>query len=147
MGVDQPESVGKKVDEAWKEQVTREKSRDTAPPREGKEGILRGQPQPARPTDKTERRPRGGAGSGAGPDFSFLLSSLSMQAMMALGELTPPGMNEPQADLEQARTLIDLLGVLEEKTRGNLTPEESSLLENILYELRMRYVTKTGGAG
>jgi hypothetical protein len=65
-----------------------------------------------------------------------------MQALAALGELPYPGSNEPQKDLEQARTLIDILGILQEKTRGNLTVEEERLLEGLLYDLRMRYLTE-----
>jgi hypothetical protein len=68
-----------------------------------------------------------------------------MQALMALGEVPNPATGQPQADLEQARYLIDILGMLQEKTHGNLTSEESTLLEDLLYELRMKYVAQTGG--
>ena len=63
-----------------------------------------------------------------------------MQALIALGEMPHPATNQPHPDPEQARYLIDLLGMLQEKTKGNLNPEEANLLENILYELRMKYV-------
>ncbi len=65
---------------------------------------------------------------------------------MALGEVPNPATGEPHADLEQARYLIDILGMLQEKTHGNLTAEESVLLEDLLYELRMKYVAQTGGS-
>ncbi len=76
------------------------------------------------------------------PNFAVFLSSLSMQAMMALGELPIPGTNQRREDLEQARYLIDTLGLLQQKTQGNLTPEETQFLDNALYELRMRYTQR-----
>jgi len=78
-------------------------------------------------------------------DFNLFLSSLSMQAMVALGEAPHPMSGAPQEDLEQARYIIDVLGILQEKTQGNLTQEESGLLEGLLYELRMKYVEKAPG--
>lgn len=75
----------------------------------------------------------------------MFLSSLSMQALMALGEVAHPVTGLAQPDPEQARYLIDILGLLHEKTQGNLSPEEASLLEGLLYELRMKYVEKTQG--
>lgn len=80
-------------------------------------------------------------------DFNLFLSSLSMQAMVALGEVAHPATGVPQEDLEQARYIIDVLGILQEKTQGNLTQEESGLLEGLLYELRMKFVEKTQGPG
>jgi hypothetical protein len=69
-----------------------------------------------------------------------LLSQLMTQTLFYLGELAPRG-GEPMINLDMAKHNIDLLGVLEEKTRGNLTPEEKRLLDSVLYELRMRYVS------
>ncbi len=137
----------KKVDEGWKEQVERERqgSRQggAAPPPGGGPGqAARPEPSRAGPSPSGRRGPA----SGKGTDFSLLLSSLSMQALMALGEVPNPATGEPHADLEQARYLIDILGMLQEKTHGNLTAEESALLEDLLYELRMKYVAQTGGS-
>ncbi|MBI3322298.1 MAG: DUF1844 domain-containing protein [Candidatus Omnitrophica bacterium] len=78
-------------------------------------------------------------------DFGFFLSSLSMQALVALGEIPHPATNLAAENLEQARYFIDLLGMLQEKTKGNLTQEEASILEGVLYELRMKYVARTQG--
>jgi Domain of unknown function (DUF1844) len=72
--------------------------------------------------------------------FEFLTESLRMQAEMQLGWMRDPSESEPPADLEMARHTIDLLGVLQEKTRGNLTLEEQRLLDNSLTLLRFRYV-------
>jgi len=72
--------------------------------------------------------------------FEFLAESLRMQAEMQLGLMRFGGDEEPPADLELARHTIDLMGMLQEKTRGNLTLEEQRLLENSLTLLRFRYV-------
>jgi len=73
--------------------------------------------------------------------FSLLVLSLRMQAEMQLGLIHfGEEKDRPEADLEATRHAIDLLGVLQEKTKGNLTIEEQRLLENSLTELRFRYV-------
>ena len=74
-------------------------------------------------------------------DFSFLVSSLLFQAQGDLGLLHfgEEG-DKPQPNLPRAKHSLDLLGVLEEKTKGNLSVEEQRLLENGLTELRFRYV-------
>ena len=73
--------------------------------------------------------------------FSLLVLSLRMQAEMQLG-LVHFGeeKDRPEPDLDAARHAIDLLAILQEKTKGNLTLEEQRLLENSLTELRFRYV-------
>ena len=74
-------------------------------------------------------------------DFSFLVNSLLFQAQMEMGLLRlGPDEENPEPNLVRARHVIDLLGVVEEKTRGNLSLEEQRLLENGLTELRFRYV-------
>ena len=128
------EPFEKRVDESWKEQV--QKEREMIRAKESK-GQPPQQPQAAARGPSSREAPAG--------DFSMFLSTLSMQAMMALGEMPHPATNAPQEDLEQARYLIDILGMLQEKTKGNLTQEESTLLEGVLYELRMKYVAKTQG--
>ncbi len=79
------------------------------------------------------------------PDFQFFVSTLSLQASIALGNMANPVNNKTEQDLTQAKFLIDTLGMLKEKTSGNLTPEEEALLDNLLYELRMQYLSKTEG--
>ena len=74
-------------------------------------------------------------------DFFFLVESILMQAQMQLGLLDLGGEEEnPEPNLPLARHSIDLLAMLGEKTKGNLTVEEQRLLENGLTELRFRYV-------
>lgn len=74
------------------------------------------------------------------PTLSTLLLSLSTQALMHLGEIPDLATGKPSRDLPAARGIIDLLAVLEHKTRGNLDSAEAALLERILYDLRMRFV-------
>jgi len=72
--------------------------------------------------------------------FETIVSYLSTTAMFQLGLLAGPGGQRIPPDLVNARQTIDMLEVLQEKTRGNLTGNESQLLEEVLYELRMSYV-------
>jgi len=72
--------------------------------------------------------------------FMGLVASLQMSGWLALGKIMNPMTQKVERNLEQAKETIDVLGVLEEKTRGNLTDEESRALTHILYELRMNYV-------
>lgn len=73
--------------------------------------------------------------------FEFLTLSLTTQAQVQLGimHFGPPE-EKPEPDLDLARHSIDLLAMLQEKTRGNLTLEEQRMLENSLTELRFRYI-------
>jgi hypothetical protein len=73
-------------------------------------------------------------------DFPTLIGMFSTQAMFALGLIPNPATGKTEVQPELARHFIDLLGVLEEKTKGNLSPAEDSLLETTLHELRMAYV-------
>ena len=77
-------------------------------------------------------------------DFMTLVVSLSQTALVHLGEVIDPepgvGSGERTLDLPMARQTIDLLGVLQEKTKGNLTGDEERLLGQILFDLRMRFV-------
>ena len=75
-------------------------------------------------------------------NFSTFVISLSTQVLVHLGEIPNPIDAQTAVDLGAAKQLIDILGVLKEKTRGNLDTSESSLLEGILYDLRLRYVER-----
>jgi uncharacterized protein DUF1844 len=75
--------------------------------------------------------------------FQTLLFSLSTTAMMQLGILPHREGGAPQKDLPAAKQTIDILEILEEKTKGNLTSEESQLLEASLYDLKMTYLKMT----
>jgi hypothetical protein len=73
-------------------------------------------------------------------DFATFVLSLSHSALMYLGEAPHPESQKVDRNLPMAKQTIDLIGMLEEKTRGNLTGEEERLIEQVLYDLRMRYV-------
>ena len=87
-------------------------------------------------------RSRGARGERGVPqgNFASLVSSLVTQVLLYLGDLTPRGV-EPQVNLDMAKFNVDLLGVIEEKTKNNLAPDEQKMLDNALYETRMRYVS------
>ena len=72
--------------------------------------------------------------------FSSFILGLITQALMFLGEVAPPPGQTKQVDLGAARQMIDLLAILKEKTKGNLDAAEAAMLENALYDLRIRYV-------
>ncbi len=74
------------------------------------------------------------------PLFFQLVLSLQMAAMQQMGKIISPITGKVERDLDQAKISIDLLSMLSEKTKGNLTPEEDQFLSNTLYELRMNYL-------
>ncbi len=78
-----------------------------------------------------------------GVNFASFLLSLATTGMVHLGEMPEPSTGQKMEDLEAARQMIDILGILKEKTEGNLSAEESQLLENVLYELRMKFMEKS----
>jgi hypothetical protein len=98
--------------------------------------------------------PAGGESAGAAPgqvqdassaplpeiNFSTFVISLSTQALMHLGEIANPMTGKVESDIPVAKQMIDIIGVLKEKSRGNLDPGEQQLMEDVLYDLRMRYV-------
>lgn len=74
--------------------------------------------------------------------FGTFLVGLSTQALACLGEIPNPIDGERRTDLLGARELIDILSLLQAKTRGNLEKDEEELLENVLFDLRLRYVRR-----
>jgi hypothetical protein len=84
----------------------------------------------------------GHSAKGLEVSFEHFMASLYMTAMMQLGLMVEKG-GQPTVDLIGARQTIDTLGMLGEKTKGNLTPKEQGFLQNCLYELRMAYVEVT----
>lgn len=77
-------------------------------------------------------------------NFSTFILSLSSSALMHLGEIPDPVSKEKKKDLPLAKHTIDVIGMLQEKTKGNLTDNEKKLMDGILYDLRMRYVQQVG---
>ncbi len=78
-----------------------------------------------------------------GVNFASFLLSLATTGMVHVGEMPEPSTGQKMEDLEAARQMIDILAILKEKTEGNLSAEESQLLENVLYELRMKFMGKS----
>lgn len=76
------------------------------------------------------------------PSFEVIVSTYATQAAVSLGQIQNPMTKKTEVDLPQAKFAIDLLQILEEKTRGNRTEEEDKFLEDCLYQLRMVYVAK-----
>jgi len=111
------ETPEKKIDQEWKDAATKEKEEL------GKNGGFV-------PPEAT---------------FNFFVTTLALQASIALGIMENPGDGKKEENLPQARFLIDTLVLLREKTTGNLAKEETELLENVLYELRMSYIARTKG--
>ena len=76
-------------------------------------------------------------------DFASFIFSLSTSAYIHFGALPDPGSKKTEKNLPMAKHTIEILGILKDKTKGNLTQEEEDLLDNILYDLRMRYVKES----
>ena len=99
------EEEKKNIDESWKEAVEKEKA--------------------AQKDDGAFIPPE--------PDFSFFITTLALQASIALGIVVNPSTNQKEENINQAKFMLDTLGMLKEKTKGNLTKEEENLLDNVLY--------------
>jgi hypothetical protein len=130
------------IDTDWKKQAQeekrrlaeQEKQRATSTPPPG--AALSPGAAPADTPDRDARAAR----EMPPPSFATLVSSLMTQALYYLGGLAPRG-GEPVVNLDMAKHQIDMLGILEQKTKGNLAPDEQKLLDSALYDLRMRYVS------
>lgn len=105
------EEKKKKVDESWKEQIAKE-TKDTQGKKEDFHKAT----------------------------FAIFLSSLGMQAMIAMGKLENPLSGKAETNYDQARFLIDTLEIIKEKTKNNLNSQEETLLNDYLFNLRMMYV-------
>ncbi len=118
------------VDEDWKQEAQREKEVLAAKEKAEHEDEQQDEPKERGPL------PQG--------NFAALISMLATQALFALGLLHVKGQEERKPDLELAKYNIDMLEILEEKTKGNLTEEEQAVLSTTLSELRMGYVKVAG---
>ena len=111
------------VDEDWKTQVESEREQ-----------------QKTAPTESPPREELPPA------SFEVLISSLATQALAALGQFSQPQEGKVAVDLTIGKFQIDLLEVLQEKTKGNLTEQEAATLENVVHQLRMLFVSVQGSA-
>ncbi|HWS14878.1 MAG TPA: DUF1844 domain-containing protein [Candidatus Methylomirabilis sp.] len=104
-------------------------------------GAKEGNLPPGVGVQQDEKGPEGSGPSSLGvPRFLDLVQSLQVGAMVGLGMVQGPGGKRPPVDLPAAKDAIDLLGILQEKTKGNLTKEEEEVLREGLYHLRMGYM-------
>lgn len=108
-----------------------------APPAEPEPPRRAPEPAAAAPVDMPEMPPELG-----GPSFYDLVAMLAEPVPIYLGDAVLPD-GQDATNLEMARFYIDLLGVLRQKTAGNLTAQESAFLEDLLYRMRVRYVQKS----
>jgi hypothetical protein len=107
------------VDDDWKAEAKKEKERL------------------ARETAKQEPLPD--------PTFAELVNTIAVQAMVGFGGMAGPGGERIPPNLEIAKHYVDMLKVLEDKTKGNLTDDERKLLDQVMYEVRMRYIQSASG--
>ena len=111
-------------------------------------------PPPAREVPRAAEPQRQRPEPGAGPhrdlppaDFTILVNMLVTNAMVFLGQMPAPGSQQYLRNLPQAQHMIDLLMVLREKTQGNLTREEEQMLQDLLPQLQMAYVSVSRQVG
>lgn len=110
------------IDEDWKSQVQAEK-----------EALERDQ-------ERKEKASAPAAGPLPPASLSVLLSTLATQAMVALAEIPHPLTGKAEIDLDEARHFIDTIQMLDEKTAGNRTPDETLLVDSLLHQLRLSFV-------
>ena len=125
------------IDEDWKSQVEAERAQAAKRPVPGKDA-------PAAASQN--------ASDAADPpmppaSFELLLSTLTTEALVALGQVPHPGTGKVQVQRNQAKFLIDTIDVLREKTAGNLSEPEREVLEGLLHQLKMVFVQTAGASG
>ena len=111
--------------------------KEAAAQEEGRDTAASGEPQPEAAGAEPQVPP---------PDLTFgsFLVSLSSSAFICLGQIPDPHTGKQEKNLPLAKQTIDLLGLLRDKTRNNLTPEEENLFDHLLYDLRMAYIKEVG---
>jgi len=125
------------IDGDWKEQVKQEKEK------------LKTESKPEAPagaststdSDSAQEKPATAGSNFPPPDFMMLVSMLATQAFAAMGQIPDPQTGKAEVNHDIAKHMIDLLAVLEKKTEGNLSSQETMALENLLHELRMVFVS------
>ena len=123
---DNSREPGLHVDEDWKETVAGERRKQREKEQAG-----------SKTAEQAQRPPL------PEPSVQIFMAGLYTQTLVLLGLMPNPATGETSRDLAEAQYLIDTIAMLQEKTKGNLTEEESSYLEGILYDLRMRFVSAT----
>jgi len=111
---------------------------------EGEEAPAHSDEKPAGREKAEERAPEPGAWQQESPDFIAFVGSLGATALMYMGEKLSPEQPDGPTDLAGAKQMIDMLDMLKLKTKGNLGKEEEEMLDNLLYNLRIRFVRLAG---
>jgi len=130
MSTGEPQKPKIIVDEDWKTRVQAEREAKTD--QDAPEITPETQPDKPAAADQAGQMPEA--------SFSVLATTLATQTLVALGQSPLPGEEQATVNLPFAKHCIDTLDILEQKTKGNLTPNESQLLTQFLYQLRMLYV-------
>ena len=107
---------------------------------EGSQATASSPPRPEEPQASL-----GGHESHLPVNFSSFVISMGSSALMLMGEQLSPQQQPIPVNLPQAKEIIDLLSMLEDKTRGNLKPDEQGVLKDMLYALRMKFVSLSSG--
>ncbi|MGE5275905.1 MAG: DUF1844 domain-containing protein [Acidobacteriota bacterium] len=111
-----------------------------APPSAAAPREPQAEPEPPPASAKEGQEPSGERPEAPRGAFSLIVQLLAMPAYAALGMVPDPASGRQRVDRAAAREMIDLLAVLEQKTRGNLSFEESNFLSRVLYDLRLAFV-------
>ncbi len=136
---DQQDSQGFTVKDKRAFREDGEIRKETIPP----EQLKRDQADPFKVVNDTARPEEVPPGTGPKIDFPSYILSYYTQGLVLLGEVPNPYTNKKEEDVEAARHTVDILEMLQEKTKGNLSQEEGQLLDSVLYELRMKFMAKT----
>jgi hypothetical protein len=118
------------IDEDWKSQVQAEKEA-AAKSKAGESPEQSGARTQSQDRQRAEMPPA---------SLQMLLTMLATEAMVALGQIPHPATGAAHADRDQAQYLIDLIEVIRDKTKGNLTPNEQQLTDTLLHQLRLAFV-------
>jgi len=118
------------IDEDWKGRVQAEK--------EALDRKKAAHEPPPAPSPPPGGQPRGEVPPATLP---LLMTTLATQALVVLGQVAQPGTGTVNARLDEAKHFIDMLEMIEQKTTGNRTPDETRLLDNLLHELRLTFVS------
>jgi hypothetical protein len=109
-------------------------------------------PEEPGPAETHDRKPEDPSAAGAQPpptplpeiNFPTFIASLNASALVHLGVIEDPVSGKSEKNLAMAKQTIDILSMLQQKTAGNLTPDEEAMLKSILYDLRILYVKERG---
>lgn len=148
------DNLGLHIDDDWKRQAQEEKRRleeeerkrreqDEAARQSAAPAVVPGAPAGAAATGARGSGRRGGAREMPPASFGMLVRSIATQALFYLGDLSTGG-GEQVMNLDMAKHQLDTLAVLEDKTQGNLSPEEQQFIDMSLYETRMRFISVAG---